>query len=80
MTKADPRIQITHEYYDKALGCVVQGKSHRDRIMKERGLFEIGNEKEAMNKLETRGQQERKAKDRKVDEEAIRRLRYLENR
>tara|TARA_R110000796_G_scaffold251188_2_gene382031 strand:+ start:2089 stop:2421 length:333 start_codon:yes stop_codon:yes gene_type:complete len=30
-------------YYEPALGCIIKGKGHRSRILKERGLEEIGN-------------------------------------
>ena len=41
-----------HEYYDNGLGMVVKGKSHRNAIMKEKGLIEMGTEKLDLAKQE----------------------------
>lgn len=30
-------------YYEPALGCVIKSKQHKSRILKQRGLEEIGN-------------------------------------
>lgn len=30
-------------YYEPALGCVINSKSHKQQILKERGLEELGN-------------------------------------
>lgn len=49
--------------YNPGLGCVTRNKLHRDRIAKDRGLIEIGNEDIVKHDIELE-----KERDRKIDE------------
>jgi putative FmdB family regulatory protein len=37
--------KVTHAEYNPGLGCVVKNKSHKDDLLKAKGLVEVGNEK-----------------------------------
>jgi hypothetical protein len=36
--------KVTHAEYNPALGCVVKNKAHKEQILKEKNLIEVGNE------------------------------------
>lgn len=66
-----------HEYYDTGLGCVVRGATHRKQLMKERGLIEVGNERNHMIKMrkeEIRKQEEGITRDIVLKQQALKEL------
>jgi hypothetical protein len=40
------------KYYDHGLGQVINSKQERRRVMKEKGLFEIGNERNEVDPIQ----------------------------
>lgn len=45
--------KVTHAEYNPGLGCVVKSKAHKQEILRQRGLVEVGNDfgsGEKMNK------------------------------
>lgn len=63
-------------YYDYGLGEVVKSKQHRNKLMKEKNLSEVGNERKYVSPEYIRKQEEQKEKKMYDDlkEKAIRRL------
>ena len=64
------------EYYDHGLGQVIKSRQHRKRVMKEKGLFEIGNEWKYVDPERNREISERKLEKnlKDINIEALRRI------
>lgn len=53
-------IQDFHgEYWDAGLGEVVKSRQHRKKLMKEKGLEEVGNERKYIDPVRKRAENER---------------------
>lgn len=56
--------KVEDAYYCPALGTIVKSKSHRNRLAKDRGLIEVGNDDPPSNYHIYDAQREKNARDR----------------
>lgn len=61
--------KVTHAEYNPAFGCVVNNKRHKDRLCKEKGMVEIGNDFGSGEKMQAHFEGEQKRKREKAWED-----------
>ena len=69
-------IMPIHEYYDYGLGKVIKGRKHRNEVMKQDNLIEVGTDWKAIKEYKEKKEKERIKKENKEWTEALERTLY----
>jgi hypothetical protein len=57
--------RVTHAEYNPGLGCVVRNKAHKQELMKQKGVIEVGNDFKSGERMNQHFDRERAEKHRK---------------
>jgi hypothetical protein len=63
--------KVEHAEYNPGLGCVVKNKSHKEDLLKRKGLVEVGNDFRSGDGMQTKFDKDREAKKQKRYDEAL---------